>query len=306
VDELWQRYRTFWTPVLIGLGVFLVGVIVVFIIDPDPADTALRVDGEAGKLKRMVQPTGSQISAQREDARVRKERVDALAKRLDQVGPDKDVIQASVEQALTAAVLRGTGDADAFDGDAGAAQSARSRYDRMVRNDVDLLRTGDPNVGFGRLLADVWSELRVRANRADVDLDADELGFTQVTSVTRASLGQRLLNLALAARVVDAAVRAGVRSVDDVRFETRANGGPDSFILEWPVTFVITGTFDALRPVLELLADPAHTTPILNTAFQPPRRQGGAEGLVEMTITASSIRIHPDAPLDLASEELPR
>ena len=29
MDELWQRYRTFWTPVLIGLGVFLIGVIAV-------------------------------------------------------------------------------------------------------------------------------------------------------------------------------------------------------------------------------------------------------------------------------------
>ena len=36
MDELWQRYRTFWTPVLIGVGVFLaawaLGGIVAFVI----------------------------------------------------------------------------------------------------------------------------------------------------------------------------------------------------------------------------------------------------------------------------------
>ena len=36
MDELWQRYRSFWTPVLIGLGVFLVGLIVVHVVSDDP------------------------------------------------------------------------------------------------------------------------------------------------------------------------------------------------------------------------------------------------------------------------------
>jgi hypothetical protein len=304
VDELWQRYRTFWTPVLIGLGVFLVGVIVVFIVNDDPEDVKRGVDAEGRKVTRMVQPSGPQINATKENAEARRARVQRLAARLDQTGLGKDPLEVAVAQALTAAVLRGGGGPDAFDGDAGAAASARARYERMLRERVDLLRTGDPNVGFGRLRDEVWSELRVRANRADVDLDADQLGFAAVQSVNRATLLQRTLNLALAARVVDAAIRSGVRAVSEIRFENRANGGPESFLLEWPVTFTLAGRMDSLRPVLALLADPSHTTPVLHTLFAPPRRAGAPEGTVELTITASSLRVQPDASLDLPSEDV--
>jgi hypothetical protein len=167
---------------------------------------------------------------------------------------------------------------------------------------VDLLRTADPNVGFGRLLDEVWSELRVRANRADVDLEADRLGFGGVSSVTRSTLPQRLLNLALIARVTDIAIRSRVQSLDDVRFETRANGGPESFLLEWPVTFTMTGTMDQLRPVLASLTDPVRTSPLYGVTMAPPRR-APKPGLVEMTVTAVSSRVQPDATLDLDVEE---
>ena len=36
MDELWQRYKGFWTPVLWGVGVFLVGLIVVHMMTGDP------------------------------------------------------------------------------------------------------------------------------------------------------------------------------------------------------------------------------------------------------------------------------
>jgi hypothetical protein len=40
--------------------------------------------------------------------------------------------------------------------------------------------------------------------------------------------------------------------------------------------------------------------------MKPPRRQTGVEGLVELTVTASSLRVQPEANLELASEEEPR
>ena len=49
MDELWQRYRTFWTPVLIGLGVFLVGVIAVHVISDDPDKAKARMTSAESK-----------------------------------------------------------------------------------------------------------------------------------------------------------------------------------------------------------------------------------------------------------------
>ena len=65
MDELWQRYRTFWTPVLIGLGVFLVGVIVVHIMSDDPEVGKQRVMGAQSKLKSMQAPSPKKASALR-------------------------------------------------------------------------------------------------------------------------------------------------------------------------------------------------------------------------------------------------
>jgi hypothetical protein len=303
VDELWQRYRTFFTPVLVGLGVLLVGVIVVYVVNDDPDEVALRVSNEAKRVAKTFQPTPAQIAAQRDDWNLRKERVQALANRLDQAAGAADPVQDAVAQALGAAILRGGAGAPAFGGDAAAAAAAQVRYDRTLSERVDLLRTGDPNVGFSRLLNDVWSELRLRANRADVDLNADQLGFSTVSSVNRSTLLQRLLNLALAARVVDVAVRSGVESVDEIRFENRANAGPDAFLQEWPVTFIMTGRMEALRPVLSHLTDTARTTPILGATFGPPRRSTGTEGRIELVVTASSLRVQTGSSLNLGSEE---
>ena len=53
------------------------------------------------------------------------------------------------------------------------------------------MRTGDLNVGFAQLLVDVWSEFRIRANREDVELRVEDLGFSGVAAVNRQVLAQR-------------------------------------------------------------------------------------------------------------------
>jgi hypothetical protein len=303
VDELWERYRTFWTPVLIGVCVLLVGVIVVHIINDDPDEVAAEVRRQESQIRLLKQPPDATIRAVRENAETLGEQTSVWAKRLDQVRLAPDPLEAAAAQALEAAILRG-GQPDAFDEDGGSLPQARARLERTLADRVELLRGGDPNVGFSRLLNDVWMELRVRANRADVDLNADQLGFTTVTSVTRASLPQRLLNLALVARIVDVAVRSGVRSVDDVRFEQHAAPPGDDFLREWPLTIVLTGTMDALRPVLRMLSDPEHPTPLLGVEMRPPRRRAaGGEGIVELEIKTSSVQVRPEAPMDLLAEE---
>ena len=58
MDELWQRYRSFWRPVLFGLGVFLLGLIVVHIITPSPEEAADEAAGAANQLKAADAPQG--------------------------------------------------------------------------------------------------------------------------------------------------------------------------------------------------------------------------------------------------------
>ena len=59
MDELWQRYRGFWTPVLIGLGVFLVGLIAVHILTEDPESLKLDVVSERSALGKKKEPKSS-------------------------------------------------------------------------------------------------------------------------------------------------------------------------------------------------------------------------------------------------------
>jgi hypothetical protein len=303
MDELWQRYRTFWTPVLIGMGVFLVGLIVVFIVNDDPSDVNTRVSRAKRTLEGLTQPAKGETDAIRGNAEARTARVKTFAQRVDQTGLAADPLAEAVGQALRAAILRGDGGEAAFDGDTGALESARRRYERTLHERLELLRTGDPNVGWGRVLSDVWSELRVRANRADVDLNADQLGFGQLPSVNRSNLLQRLLNLALVARATDLAIRHGARSVDEVRFVDRANTGPESFLQEWPVTVTITGDVESFRPLLNALTDETRTTALGETQISPPARQSSGEGIVSLRITMSSVRVRPEASLELATEE---
>jgi hypothetical protein len=235
---------------------------------------------------------------------------------LDQAGGE-DPLEVAVSNALQAALLRGStpdelraaiaGDSEtlvAFAGDAVAAGRALAQYEQIRIDRLTLLRTGDPNVGFSRLLNDVWSELRVRANRRDVDITADVLGFATVKSVSRATLTQRLLNLALVSRVVDIGIRSGLSSIDEIRFENRANPeGPDVFLREWPVTISVKGDMASLRPILDFLTDPDDPVPLLNATLSQPRRGTPLEGQVQLTVTATSTLVRADATLDLAAEE---
>ena len=105
----------------------------------------------------------------------------------------------------------------------------------------------------------MWNVLRTRANRADMDLEAELLGFAAVSSVPRGELERRLANLALVARVVDVAIRHGARSVDNVLFENPRGTGPDAFLQEWPVKITFTASAPCVEAVLDLLDRPEAT-----------------------------------------------
>jgi hypothetical protein len=320
VDELWQRYRTFWTPLLIGLGVFLVGVILVHALTEDPAVEAQRVTTEARLVRGRTAPADAKVAAVRENQEALEARLADWASRLDQAGM-ADPLETAVADALGAALLRGLAPATladalarpdaaasaetllAFEGDAVAAGKALARYEEARRNHLSLLKSGDPNVGFTRVLLEVWSELKIRANRADVELKSDVLGFGAVTSVTRNVLEQRLLNLALVARVVDLAVRSGVASVLDVRLDQRSGAQPeDAYLRQWPVSFTLRGDMAALRPILALLTDPARPIPVTNLTLTQPPRGSPLEGQVQLQATVESVLVRPDASLALEME----
>ncbi len=324
MDELWQRYRSFWTPVLIGLGVFLVGLIVVHVMTDDPEDWNRRVEAEKSSLKRKQEPSNEKIKNAKANKVVLEERVLDWAKRLDQAElaqPNEKVVDAVVTDALISSILRGI-DPDVlrgavadpetpaskrilapFDEDSTAAGMALTRYEEIRQKRLNLLLTGDPNVGFSRLLYDVWSEFKVRANRADVELKSDVLGFGGITSVTRAVLAQRLLNLALLSRIVDLSIRQGAQAILEVRLEQRNNPlGDDIFLREWPFTVTLRGDIDAVRPVIELLTDPERPIALSHLALTQPPRSKPEEGQVQLQATAASVLVRPAASLDLDTE----
>jgi hypothetical protein len=297
VDELWQRFRTFWTPVLWGLGVFLAGLIVVHVLTPDPESGRRRNENLARDLKGRAAASSGQIGAASENADALGDRALALASRLDQrrgEGRDpeeKDLVRAAVTEAIGAAFLRGGG-LDGFDGDASAAAEAKARADRAIEESLALLRTQDPNVGYSRLQDEVVSELATRANRADVDVEAEEFGLSSITSVDRASLPQRLLNLALLARVVDEAIRAGVRSIDRVALPPIL-GGEDPVVSEWEVEVAMTGEPAALARVLDAVTDPARPVVLGNSQWKSVGRKSD---LVQATMRLASVRVRVSAP----------
>ena len=317
MDELWQRYRTFWTPVLIGIGVFLVGVIAVHILSDNPQVASKRVASEKRKLKRMKAPDKSKAAILKQRGEALKEETRAWAKRIDQTGakPGEEAIAAAT-QALRASLLRGASDDIArkpalfkahFDDDEVAAAKAYKRFQHAVETHSQLLRSGDPNVAWSQLLSGVWSDLRVRANRADVEIGpaADQLGFGAISSVSRATLAARVLNLALIARVVDVAIRNGVESIDQLHVPTTIEpGGPQAFIMLWPVEVSILGNLHAVKQVYDLLTDPAHPVPLEGTRFiQPKRSTDGQPGLVQFSFRASSTIVRADISLGLDVEE---
>jgi hypothetical protein len=308
VDELWQRYRTFWTPVLWGVGVFLAGLTVVGILTDDPAVGISQNASLYERVKKKIVPSRAQQVAVAESAKALKARVEDFAGRLDQRhGESEDVDAAAVAQMLRAAIGRGSIPADpaAFDGDDAAATAATERYKQLFADRMTLLKTVDPNVSFSRLQADVTQELQIRANRADVDLGdtAQALGLESVSSVDRASLSRRLLNLALCALVVDVAIRERARSIDAVTLETPETNGLsqhfESFLTLWPVTVSLTASPHALRSILNVLTDPAHPTAVGRIAWA---QTGKRDGMVKADLRLYSVRIKADAPLGLENE----
>lgn len=302
MDELWQRYRSFWRPVLFGLGVFLLGLIVVHIITPSPEEAADEAAGAANQLKALTLPKDGVGTTLRANGEAFKESTARMAQALDPTGGG-DAVQHYVKQALVAAYARGGGGAEAFEGDAAAAAQAMKDAERLAVERTTLFRTGNPNVAFSSLLSDVWNVLRTRANRADMDLEADLLGFAAVSSVPRGELERRLANLALVARVVDVAIRHGARSVDNVLFENPRGTGPEAFLQEWPVKITFTASAPCVEAVLDLLTDPKNPTPLSTLVAQQPPRAKSPTGLVEVTVTVDCLAVKPAAPLDLDAQE---
>jgi hypothetical protein len=303
MDEIWQRYRTFFRPVLMGLGVFLLGLIVVHIITPDPEVAAGEANAAEARLRGLQEPGEKVAAVLSENA----DRYAASAKKLgeaiDPSAAGKDPIAHQVEQTLRAAFLRGGGGLAAFGGDAQALADATRECERLIRERTLLFRTGNPNVAFSALLADVWGVLRTRANRADMDIDAEVLGFQTVTSVSRADLPRRLANLTVVTRIADVAIRNGGVSLDDVRFDARPTYGPDAYMREWLVTVVLTGPTPCIEAVLDLLTDPRNPIPIGPATVAQPRRGKPSTGIVELTVTVDCVAVNPAASLDLKSEE---
>ena len=303
MDELWQRYRSFWRPVLIGVGLFLVGLIAVHIVTPDPDDAAAEAAAERSALGSLVLPKGDVGTVLRANAEAFGDSVKRLAVAFDPAASGGDFVQHYVRQALIAAFARGGAGAEAFEGDAAAAAQASREAERLAVERTALFRAGNPNVAFSSLLSDVWGVLKTRANRADMDLEVERLGFDLVTSVSRAELDRRLANLALLARVVDVAIRHGARSLDAVTFENPRSAGPDAFLQEWPVKITLTASAPCVEAILDLLTDPRQPTPVGTLVAQQPPRAKSATGLVELTMTLDSLAVKPAAALNLDAQE---
>ncbi len=326
MDELWQRYRTFWTPVLIGLGVFLIGVIAVHIMSDDPARSKARMVTAESALARMKRPSSSTTSVLKTRGEAFKLNVMGSgepgsigwAARLNQALTEvDDVVGYGAEQALRAAIVRGAGEDEArsarmlkarFDDDDVAADKAYKRFRRLVAQHRETLRSGDPNVAWSRLLSDVWGDLRVRANRADVEIGAvaGQLGFASISSVSRATLPSRVLNLALVARIVDIAIREGAESVDAILIPSNVDpGGVDDFLVLWPVELTLVAEMSTVKHVLDMLTNSANPVPLEYARLTQPKQGGTARraGLVQFNVKASSSLIRADADLRLDAEE---
>lgn len=319
MDELWQRYRSFWIPVLIGLGVFLLGLITVHVISDDPEVENKRARDEGRAVDRLIEPSKAQRKNIPLNADALRANVETWGTRLDQAG-GRDGIEYAVETALRSSLLRGLDPVavrqgiadganeilDLFEGDSVSASRALARYEQSRQDCLTLLRSGDPIIGFSKLLNDVWTEIKLRANRADVDLrpSAEGLGFGAVNSVTRSALPQRLLNLALIAELLDLGIRSGIRSVEDLRIEARADVDvQDRFLRQWPVTVAVRGDMAALRPLLDRLNDPERPVPLSHLSLTQPARGSPLDGIVQLQVRAASTAVRTDVSLDLNTED---
>lgn len=315
MDELWQRYRTFWTPVLIGLGVFLVGVIVVHILSSDPEQARRRVGSLESKLSGMRLPEPRTSGVLRDRAQRLQEDNRDWSRRLNQTGDEQaGLVAAGAEQALRAAVLRGypadptpeDGPLSArFDDDEAAADKALRKFQDLLVEHRERLNSGDPNVAFSQLLSVVAFDLRVRANRADVEVNVEQLGFGSISSVSRATLPGRVLNLALVARALDVAIRHGMRSINSIEVNPQLDpGSPEDFLVLLPVEMVMVGDMGAVKRVIDLFTDSERPIPLEMARLAQPKRGSDTErGMVELTVVASSAIVRPDVDLKLDVEE---
>lgn len=307
MDELWQRYRTFWVPVLYGVGAFLAGLIVVNAVTADPEAGRSQNDARVRNIKSFVAPSPTQVEGARRNRDALAKEVARKASLLDQRRGAEDAVEAYLTQALVAAHLRGSDPADVrrFDDDPVARDQAASRFGQRKADFLRVLRDQDPNVGFSRVRADVDAELSLRANRGDIDIapQAEGFGLASVTTVDRAELPRRLANLALIAQVIDIAIREGVRSIDAVTILPPENRGtvqgPNEFLAEWPVKVDFTGTPEAVRAVLNVLTDPARPTPLGSCSLKQVNKR---DGLVRAELRAYSIRVRADVAPSLEVE----
>lgn len=313
MDELWQRYRTFFTPVLIGLGIFLVGLIAVHVITEDPESKTNALRKAQKNLRGVIEPTSRQVSAQKELARTYTERVSDWSKRLNQVADGQgDIYDSSVQQILRATLLRGASDdqvknarslANAyFEGDEDTAKARLREVEQRQGEYVTAMRTKDPNVSFSTLRGFVEEHFSRRANQYDVEIRGEGLGFGDVP-VTRATLPQRLLNLALVARVLNEALESGVERVDLIQVDRPQSGRSDQFLREWWVKFVLVGPMDAVKGVLALVTNDQAPVALGDTILRLPRNTSPLSGTVEMEIKAFSVLVNPAVSLGLNEED---
>lgn len=314
MDELWQRHRTFWTPVLLGLGVFLVGLIVVHIVTRDPEREARLMQGEANRLSSMQRPSGDLMRVLRERANKFEAQSVNWAGRLDASGSaGAQTIENGVERALRATFLRGADNAEAaqasrlsarFDDDTTQAERAWRRYEALLPELGDLLRNGDPNVAFSRLLNEVWAVMRVRANRADMEI-SDLLGFTTVSSVNRSTLPVRVATLALVTELVDEGLRNGMQAFDLIKIEANVTPDqPEAYLTEWVLGLGMEGPYGAVLAVLDRLAGEQRAFPMLAASVAQPRQRGGKspDGTVRFEATVGTAVVRPMARLGLEKE----
>ncbi|MCA9314311.1 MAG: hypothetical protein H6826_08290 [Planctomycetes bacterium] len=315
MDELWQRYRTFWTPVLIGVGVFLVGIIAVHIITKDPEAQKRGLIADQSSLRGMKRPERGVAEQLRKLTGDLDAQATSWATRLDTSrSAGEQLLEQGVDRALRAAILRGASDAEArdtarlaarFDDDEVAAARAARKFATLKPQSIEQLRSGDPNVAFGGLKSEVWTALRVRANRADMEI-ADALGFDAIASVNRATLPGCVLSLALVADLADLAIRGGVSAFDMIKVGPNITPGqPTDFVTEWPVTIAMEGPYGAIARLVDRVTDPQHAEALLGATLKQPGGRTGRtpDGVVRFEATLAAAVVRPAVDLGLDRSE---
>ena len=314
MDELWQRYRTFWTPVLIGIGVFLVGLIAVHIITKNPEDEAKKLQKEQSRLSKLQRPAPGMIDRLRDQTAAFEGNVKSWSERLDtSASGGKRLLEAAVDRTLRAAILRGAPDSEAkrpetlahrFDDDVVAAGQAIRKFKALRDQHVELLKSGDPNVAFSSLNSEAWQEMRIRANRADMEI-ASGLGFESVASVSRATLPGRALTQAVVTEAMDLAIRYGMHAVDQVRPDPNLKPRQgNAFYTEWPVSMSMVGPYGAVLKLIDHVTQRDHPLPLLAASIEQPGRKADKlpDGIVECNLTIAASVVRADASLGLERE----